>query len=366
MRSAIKFGSVAVSVLLAAAGAFSAEPELKPATLPPFVYTPGSASYVAGPHVLAAQFSQSGRHVLLTMTTPEGARRQAEAAAAHSNINVPPPGFAPLSVVMWSRRTHRSAVSWTSPWEEATLRQICWLPGSDTALVAVWALEQVRTGNDPPHKRLVFHLLQLDPRLGTAVERRTILGGPSTHIELSPRLPIALLCDGGESTESIRIIRQDTIGAPIPIPADASDFNPKWSADGATFYMRVFGPGSDFQKGKSTSWLAIDTGRETATPVDSLPADSVDRVENAPPVTPFNFIESVVSVKDGGRVFEAHPLWLDCGGRDVFLLHPDAGKPDTPRQSDAVVYVADGIAFLRDLQRAPRPSLPPAPSGGRQ
>lgn len=354
-RTLITLTLAALSAALPAIAAADA-----PAPAPAHIYVPGPPQYVGGPEVVEARFSPTGRFVFLVLTQPLDEEQQ---AARRKRQDWKPgvvqePGISPLHVLLWSRRTGRTSVLWTSPWKETRFEQIAWLPNSETAMVTVSVrdLENER-GVYGPSSRM--HLIRLNPGSGRADERASVYYGPNSQMHVSPKLPTVVLISGGEEPSGALVVNDHGTGAPIELPEGVYSWLYQWSDDGATLYLPYHGDDYADTPEQPISWQAIDTRASTLRSVPNPPAGSIPVPSGSPPSprTPFQFLTFSTPVRGGGLDFTAHPLWLDNGGGDRFtrfLLSTEGHAPRVSPAWDAVLYRSQGMAYLRSLRREAR------------
>jgi hypothetical protein len=312
-----KVRRVAGAALVAAVPLSVTPPAVK--APPAVVYVPGATAYMAGPGVQGAEWSPDGRYVLLTLPSYKSAG----------------PDF---RLVLWSRRTGRTALDWTPPWPDAKLGEIVWFAGGHTALAFILA-----TGTEPDASGALqatqrLHVVQLDAVKRSAVER-AIPGDPLIAWgNPSPTKPLILLSEGGITTSRIWLLTPDAVGAPVDVPErlDGS----VWSPDGATPIFLSF-------PSRKTTFTQYEpaSGRWTLLP------------KRPPtyrrPKPPFQIVRKATQIRNGdGRAALTHPIWIVSGqgkGAISELLCADGDKAEANQQGDAALYRSKGLAFIRNV-----------------
>ncbi|MCC6446759.1 MAG: hypothetical protein IT210_25320 [Armatimonadetes bacterium] len=178
---------------------------------------------IAGPQVIAAEWSASGRYVL-------AARLDVQLSFKGNRLQLPPPPDLVMpgeaSLILWNSSARRSQEVWSKrfagPQEMVSIEQVAWLSGRDVALAVVRYDRPEADGGE--HQRL---LLRVE---GSRKQAQPIGDLKNGQLLLSPVHPLAVIFSQEE--KSLRVLKADgSLSPPAPLPEPNMTIA-RWSEEG--------------------------------------------------------------------------------------------------------------------------------------
>ncbi len=326
----------------------------------------GPAEMIAGPEASISGMSTDGRYVLATRTA----------------FKLPKTAFAPpgppsgeISLLLWDSRTRRTQVVWKSTIGAdrfATIKQVAWLPGTDTALADVTV--QQESANLQARNRRALLLINA----ATGLARTIATLGEHDRVEVSPVQPAAALIEIEASASepfwtarsTLRIVgASGNIGPVVRLPEGA--FAAGYSPDGASLYLCAYVEPTRKGERATQNWYVLAIGTGVLTPIEKRPQITATSPE---PLTamvadalPVRVKSGTATLKQENTVLSVRPLWLESVVKSQTpraLLASDAdsglvlpGGQTALYQSQGALYAVpllrmDKTAFLEARQKA--------------
>jgi len=312
-----------------------------------------SPEFVCGSEVRVVEWSRSGQHVL---------------AARHyvrldSTVFQKPP-LAEASLVLWSSATRRAKELWKRPLMGAQPPQIAWITGTEVALVVMEqmplappAVKPAPLG--PPTAEMApaatpepeHWVYRVDAR--TATLRALGKVASDTQVITSPTQPVAVLMSGAE--KSLRVVGADGAVRLIPFPEDHAGGTPDWSQDGGSLIYDVLERGPEGAK-PVIRYRSIDVRSGRVTPL-MAPPKTYRPAERIPAL---RLTRSQARLSQEKTAQSVRPLWLEsttASEEPRVLISADAKWGRLSPREDAVLYVADGAAWVVPLVTLPKAVL---------
>jgi hypothetical protein len=353
--------SAVLAVMVLGGGGAAAQAPVREA----FVLTPTQAfvllppAVVAAPVVRLASWSSDGRYVL-------SVREHAPA------VNLPAPGRPAagpaeragpqpvLSLVVWDARAQRSREVWTTTVPAAQIAQLYWLPRSDVALALAWAPAAPGPAASPVPEHVVLRVAASAGRAERLGARELADLAPGCSLSPSPTQPLALLTSvvtPPQPTGDLRLVfRGIQEDGRLTAPATLKDrelLETGWSADGQRAYLRCRPLPAGGPAPALVEWYAMDPRSGRLSSLAAAPELHHPGRDDRP----LRLVAARSLLRDGAAAVGLSPLWLEgtappVGARALVCADAELGQL-SPR-GDAVLYVAQGAAFVAAVRSIPR------------
>jgi hypothetical protein len=337
------------------------------------------AELACGPVVAEAKWSPDGRYILALCRS-----ERVSAALARSRALKRDPGEPPgdLSLVVWSRETHRSHEVWRRPIGRSHVEEFRWLPGSDRAVAIV--SETVPTAQGPRARREALWIrgdleaARLVAEIPFDLRPPGWVTSPLNRVEISPTEPIAMIVnstirvrklertDGTtlevhEWEDALTPIREN--GSPGPTVRLPGVMFLLWSESGRTCYLQRDEWSPDPGQKSVRTWFEFDLRTGQVQPLAQEPSNlralfeashRKPQDQAASAQWPVRLTSSTSDLKQGAAVAPVRPLWLEASQSSEqprALVCPDASWPRLSPACDAVLYLSEGAAWVRPLLR---------------
>ncbi len=336
---------------------------------------------VCGPSVTQAKWSEDGRWVMAVCRAERVDPALARTRALTRDPKDPP---GDLSLVVWSRDSHRAHELWRRPLSRANVEEIRWLPDSTKAVAIVSESIPLVPGFQSRREVLWLRADSDSARIVAEIpfddHPPGWIGSPDAHyLDISPSRPIVLIThnsvterklqmtDGKTRTlHSSRIdltpIRDDGRIAPIvQLPQDVEPI--VWSESGSTYYLQRIDYSPDPAQRPARVWFEYDP---RSGDIKQLPAEPptfkalmearhpVTRGDVPAPTGPVHLVAESAEVKRESTAARSRPLWLEAAGQSSqprALVSLDSSWSSLSPRGDAVLYLSGGSAWVRPLMR---------------
>ncbi len=319
---------------------------------------------VAAPMVTSAQWSPDGRYVIAL-------RRDMRLTPAmvtdliSMNPGMPAPGD--VTITVWDSRSHEGREVWKLPAAEVEIQRVTWIPGTGIALAIISIREPGRNPGDPPgwHR----HILRVSAETQTARD----IAEPPGYFELavSPSQPIAVVTtivisqtvppSGDRPADAVRrmhvtltaIRASGAEAGSVQLPEGLFGASIAWDPEGRPLIRARELPA---QKG-APAVERVFAWNTTTGELKPFSGGIPQPATNAQPEGAIRLRAANVAAKEGSVGRNVRLLWLEstaasdqsralvAANVDTFSLSPNA---------DAVLYVANGAAWVSPLVRLPR------------
>jgi len=316
-----------------------------------FVLTEKNAVLLDAPDLVAqgvvrrAEWSRTGKHVLAV-------RERLLLAQALQGA----PNPREVSVVLWDRAGRQSREVWKSRGPQDEVHETQWLPGTDTALFVV---EQTPLAPKPAPgarpSRPERWLVRLDARR-SATRALTRLASDS-RLMVSTSRPLAAVFSA--QGKSLGLVSADGVTRDVsPALAGRTVVSIDWEASGTRLLLQCM---QELRDGKAqTAWYPLDptTGRVEA----ALATAQVNAELTAPQSdgagAEFRLRSGAATLQEKQARRQVRPLWLESahpGERSLTLVSADGTGASLSAKGDAVLYLSEGAAWVRQFIPMSRP-----------
>lgn len=311
---------------------------------------------VAGGAVQQALWSPTGRYVLALRTPFRVSDALREIAAGRQ-----PQGPPPTVLVLWDRQSHRSRELslGRASGPRVAPQSMDWMGGQDLALVT-GSVEVPAVAPGQPH-RIETWVYRIDPRAAAPVKAITRL---EEGEHLVNEAPGAYGVIASFVTPVVRVLHPDGRLTPVRVPEVSSIQFVGWSTDRRSVLLNGLIRRAD-KKGIDVRPLVIDAATGKLSPMKG----EVERYRPAPWKREYAYEVRPAPLTADGVTETITPLWLVSpvpSEAKRLMVNANVEYFAPSPTGDAVLYLAEGSAWVSELARLPRETLVAARDAARR